>query len=58
MRLSEVVEQSMDATYSRIRQEQRRVDFEKYEDLLPYSFKEVQWTQSRKVTSPEQSDQW
>lgn len=36
-------------SYSRITNEERGINIERYEDLLPVSFKEVEWTRSSRV---------
>lgn len=44
---------SVDLSYSRINGEdgipERGLNIERYEDLLPLSFKEVEWTRSSRV---------
>jgi len=35
------LEKSVDQTYSRINEEKKTIDMERYEDLLHYTFKEI-----------------
>lgn len=43
-------------SYSRINNDQKTINIERYEDLLPISFKEVEWAKSSRVNIQEDEE--